>query len=133
MKPGHRNGNVDKVSSGLHFILVCCFSFPQAKQTTLKKESQEEPPAATGKENVSENIPDETPKPSATNPFKKAEKAVDTPPKKQSALQLWLVDNEKAVKEKFPDASEKDLLAKAAMMFKDVDADTKQVWLVLIF
>ncbi|XP_069986368.1 WD repeat and HMG-box DNA-binding protein 1 [Penaeus vannamei] len=104
---------------------------PQAKQTTLKKESQEEPPVPSGKENVSENIPEETPKPSATNPFKKVEKATDTPPKKQSALQLWLADNEKVVKEKYPDASEKDLLAKAAMMFKDVDADTKQKYKAL--
>lgn len=113
--------------------IAYCFSLSQAKQTTLKKESQEEPPVPSGKENVSENIPEETPKQSATNPFKKVEKATDTPPKKQSALQLWLADNEKVVKEKYPDASEKDLLAKAAMMFKDVDADTKQVCFFLIF
>lgn len=106
--------------------------FSQAKQTTIKKDSQEEQPVASGKENVSENIPDKTTKPAMTNPFKKQEKAIDTPPKKQSALQLWLADNEKAVKEKYPDASEKELLAKAAMMFKDVDSDTKQVCLIFI-
>ncbi|KAG7162954.1 WD repeat and HMG-box DNA-binding protein 1-like [Homarus americanus] len=98
----------------------------QSIQTTLKKKAQEALPATVDKENQSENTTASSPKTQPSNPFKKKETSAQPAVKKQSALQLWLADNEESFKLQYPDATENNLLAKAALMFKDVDNDTKQ-------
>ncbi|XP_045610408.1 WD repeat and HMG-box DNA-binding protein 1 [Procambarus clarkii] len=100
---------------------------PQNKQTTLKKKTlQEEVAAAVGKENQSENATSSLSKTETINPFRKKEPSPQPAVKKQSALQLWLADNEESVKSQYPEASEKELVAKAALIFKDLDNDVKQ-------
>ncbi|XP_068235136.1 WD repeat and HMG-box DNA-binding protein 1 [Palaemon carinicauda] len=110
---------------------------PQSKQTTLKKKLvEDDAKTPSGKENKSENLQESTSPVKSINPFKKSEDATPQPVKpnltseihvkKKSALQLWLADNEEEVKLKFPEAAEGELLAKAALVFKDVDNDVKQ-------
>ncbi|XP_064097260.1 WD repeat and HMG-box DNA-binding protein 1-like [Macrobrachium nipponense] len=109
----------------------------QSKQTTLKKKAVEDDATTpSGKENKNENVQRALSPVKSINPFKKSDDnasqpvksdaSSEVPGKKKSALQLWLTDNEDEVKLKFPDAAEGELLAKAALMFKDVDNDTKQ-------
>ncbi|KAK7068626.1 WD repeat and HMG-box DNA binding-domain containing protein 1 [Halocaridina rubra] len=115
----------------------------QSKQTTMKKKLTSEDvngQDVTDKENKSANTID-TSTPSTMNPFKKHEsqnsaleiKQVEkeAPVKRPSALQLWLDDNEEKVKTQFPEATDKDLILKAALIFKDVDGEVKQKYKAL--
>ncbi|KAK8731109.1 hypothetical protein OTU49_007804, partial [Cherax quadricarinatus] len=99
---------------------------PQTKQATLKRNSQEDVPVTSGKESQSENTTGASARTETLNVFRKKETSPQPPVRKQSALQLWLADSEESVKSQYPEASEKELLAKAALMFKDLDNDTKQ-------
>nr|XP_053630498.1 WD repeat and HMG-box DNA-binding protein 1-like [Cherax quadricarinatus] len=96
------------------------------KQATLKRNSQEDVPVTSGKESQSENTTGASARTETLNVFRKKETSPQPPVRKQSALQLWLADSEESVKSQYPEASEKELLAKAALMFKDLDNDTKQ-------
>ncbi|XP_071522492.1 WD repeat and HMG-box DNA-binding protein 1 isoform X1 [Panulirus ornatus] len=93
---------------------------PQSKQATLKVKKPQEVPVASGKENQSEKTSD------VISSLKKQENSPQLPVKKQSALHLWLADNEDDVKDQFPNVNENELLAKAALLFKDLDNDVKQ-------
>ncbi|KAK8731110.1 hypothetical protein OTU49_007804 [Cherax quadricarinatus] len=98
----------------------------KTKQATLKRNSQEDVPVTSGKESQSENTTGASARTETLNVFRKKETSPQPPVRKQSALQLWLADSEESVKSQYPEASEKELLAKAALMFKDLDNDTKQ-------
>lgn len=95
------------------------FQAKQAKLSSLPKESVSASTVQVEKENKTNNVFTETSvEPPTTASITK---------KKTSALKLWLEDNKKLVIEKYPDASETELLVKAAHIFKDVDDSVKQV------
>ncbi|XP_050732101.1 WD repeat and HMG-box DNA-binding protein 1-like [Eriocheir sinensis] len=114
---------------------------PQNKQKKKNDKDPSTPPSkAPGKENQLSS-PQATP-----NPFRKPQGGTEdlpdltlttpatpvTPKPKRSALQMWMEDNMDEVRAAHPEVEqEKELLVKAALMFKDQDVEVKQKYKTL--
>ncbi|RXG72514.1 WD repeat and HMG-box DNA-binding protein 1 [Armadillidium vulgare] len=98
---------------------------------TVLKPLLKAPKARQKSSNVSKNVPttdkeNESSHKNDENIKEKTQNSISTPVKKTSALKLWLEDNKVLVSEKYPEASDSELLVKAALLFKDVDDSVKQ-------
>ncbi|XP_076066619.1 chromosome transmission fidelity 4 isoform X2 [Oratosquilla oratoria] len=89
---------------------------PQIKQSGQRKALVTD--TGKGKENQDTNVQEN-------------QKTFPKPAKKASALQLWFEDNKDAVKAKYPELEDSQLLPKAALIFKDEDDAVKQKYKTL--